>query len=159
MITLTTIEIIIRLAIAVGLGALIGLERTLAGKTAGLRTYAMVSLSSSLFVIISQIVSSNMNGSFDPLRMASQVIAGIGFIGAGLVIFKDRKITGITTAAGLWVSAGVGMASGFGLYSVSITATVFVMLIFTIMWFVESFLKRFSYKIESSEDEPRKTIF
>ncbi|MFA6797544.1 MAG: MgtC/SapB family protein [Candidatus Paceibacterota bacterium] len=159
MITLTTIEIIIRLAIAVGLGALIGLERTLAGKTAGLRTYAMVSLGSSLFVIISQIVSSNMNGSFDPLRMASQVIAGIGFIGAGLVIFKDRKITGITTAAGLWVSAGVGMASGFGLYSVSITATVFVMLIFTIMWFVESFLKRFSYKIESSEDEPRKTIF
>lgn len=159
MITLTTIEIIIRLAIAVGLGALIGLERTLAGKTAGLRTYAMVSLGSSLFVIISQIVSSNMNGSFDPLRMASQVIAGIGFIGAGLVIFKDRKITGITTAAGLWVSAGVGMASGFGLYSVSITATVFVMLIFTIMWFVESFLKRFSYKIESSEDEPRKIIF
>lgn len=159
MITLTTIEIIIRLAIAVGLGAIIGLERTLAGKTAGLRTYAMVSLGSSLFVIISQIVSSNMNGSFDPLRMASQVIAGIGFIGAGLVIFKDRKITGITTAAGLWVSAGVGMASGFGLYSVSITATVFVMLIFTIMWFVESFLKRFSYKIESSEDEPRKIIF
>ncbi len=146
MIALTTIEIIIRLAVAVGLGALLGLERTLAGKTAGLRTYAMVSLGSGLFVIISQIVSSSVGGSFDPLRMAAQVIAGIGFIGAGLVIFQDHKITGLTTAAGLWVSAGVGMASGFGLYGVAIIATIFVMLIFTIMWFVESALRRFSYK-------------
>jgi putative Mg2+ transporter-C (MgtC) family protein len=146
MITLTTLEIIIRLAVAVGLGALLGLERTLAGKTAGLRTYAMVSLGSGLFVIISQIISSGINGSFDPLRMAAQVIAGIGFIGAGLVIFQDHKITGLTTAAGLWVSAGVGMASGFGLYNVAIVSTVFVMLVFTIMWFLESFLRKFSYK-------------
>lgn len=156
---ITISGVIVRLAIAVGLGALLGLERTLAGKTAGLRTYAMVSLGSGLFVIISQIVSFNMNGSFDPLRMAAQVITGIGFIGAGLVIFQDHKITGLTTAAGLWVSAGVGMASGFGLYSVAIVATVFVVLVFTIMWFIESFLKRFSYKGGNDEDGHKKTNF
>lgn len=156
---ITISGVIVRLAIAVGLGALLGLERTLAGKTAGLRTYAMVSLGSGLFVVISQIVSFNMSGSFDPLRMAAQVIAGIGFIGAGLVIFQDHKITGLTTAAGLWVSAGVGMASGFGLYSVAIVATIFVMLVFTIMWFIESFLKRFSYKSGNDEDGHKKTNF
>ncbi|MFA5934457.1 MAG: MgtC/SapB family protein [Candidatus Paceibacterota bacterium] len=154
MIILTTTEIIIRLAVAVGLGALLGLERTLAGKTAGLRTYAMVSLGSGLFVIISQMVALNSGdiSSFDPLRMAAQVIAGIGFIGAGLVIFQDHKITGLTTAAGLWVAAGVGMASGFGFYGVAIIATIFVMLVFTVMWFIENMLKRFSYKSEKDED-------
>ena len=158
MITLTTIDIIIRLAVAVGLGALIGLERTLAGKIAGLRTYAMVSLGSGLFVLISQMVLSNISGlsSSNPLLMASSVITGIGFIGAGLVIFQDHKITGITTAAGLWVAAGVGIASGFGLYLMATIATIFVMLIFTIMWFVESALKRFSYNNGKDEDEKPK---
>jgi putative Mg2+ transporter-C (MgtC) family protein len=154
MIILTTTEIIIRLAVAVGLGALLGLERTLAGKTAGLRTYAMVSLGSGLFVIISQVVSLTVRSgmSFDPLRMAAQVIAGIGFIGAGLVIFQDHKITGLTTAAGLWVAAGVGMAAGFGLYNIAIISTVFVVLVFTLMWFVEKFLRRFSYKNGKDEN-------
>ena len=154
MITLTTIEIIIRLAVAVGLGALLGLERTLAEKTAGLRTYAMVSLGSGLFVIISQIFLSNIPGSSlnNPLLMASAVITGIGFIGAGLVIFQGHKITGLTAAAGLWVSAGVGMASGFGFYGLAIIATIFVMIIFTVFWFLESFLKRFSYGTDNDED-------
>ena len=151
MIKLTILEIIIRLAIAVGLGALLGLERTLAGKTAGLRTYSMVSLGSGLFIIISQVVLSSLSNPSlaNPLLMASAIVTGIGFIGAGLVIFQDHKITGLTTAAGLWVAAGVGMASGFGIYSVAIVATFFVMVIFTIMWFLETALKRFSYNNKS----------
>ena len=114
MITLTLTEIIIRISIAVGLGALLGLERTLAGKNAGLRTYAMVSLGSALFIIIAEIVSSKIPNS-NPLLLGSAVITGIGFIGAGLVLFQDHKVTGLTTAAGLWVSAGIGMAAGYGL--------------------------------------------
>ena len=154
MITFTMLEIVIRFGVAIGLGALLGLERTLAGKTAGLRTYAMVSLGSSLFILISQIILSNISNPSlgNPLLMASAVVTGIGFIGAGLVIFQDHKITGLTTAAGLWVSAGVGIASGFGLYMVAIIATFFAMLVFTLMWFMESFLKIFSYKNNKDED-------
>ena len=144
MITLTLTEIIIRISIAVGLGALLGLERTLAGKNAGLRTYAMVSLGSALFIIIAEIVSSTIPNS-NSLLLGSAVITGIGFIGAGLVLFQHHKVTGLTTAAGLWVSAGIGMASGYGLHQVAIVAFIAALLVFTFFWFIESILKKLSY--------------
>lgn len=135
---LTILNILIRLVLAVILGGLLGMERTLAGKMAGLRTFALVSLGSALFVIISQLVieQSVFWGTFDPLRVASQVLVGIGFIGAGLVIFKDHHLTGLTTAAGLWLVAGVGLACGFGLIEVAVIATMLGLLIF-ILWFAE----------------------
>ncbi|MFA6227557.1 MAG: MgtC/SapB family protein [Candidatus Paceibacterota bacterium] len=150
MITLTLTEIIIRVAIAVGLGALLGLERTLAGKTAGMRTYSMVSLGSAIFVIVSQIILSPIQNLAlsNPLLMASAIVTGIGFIGAGLVIFQDHKIVGLTTAAGLWVSAGVGIASGYGLFQLSLVAIVAAIVIFTVLWFIENLLKRLSYNNE-----------
>src|ERR1035437_1103250 len=122
MIALTTIDLITRIAVAIGLGTAIGLERTLAGKTAGMRTYGMVSLGSSLFILISEIVLKTFSNPVlaNPLLVASSIITGIGFIGAGLIFFQSNKITGLTTAAGLWVSAGVGMASGFGLFALAI---------------------------------------
>jgi putative Mg2+ transporter-C (MgtC) family protein len=144
MITLTLTEIIIRISIAVGLGALLGLERTLAGKNAGLRTYAMVSLGSALFIIIAEVVSYSIPNS-NPLLLGSAVITGIGFIGAGLVLFQDHKVTGLTTAAGLWVSAGIGMASGYGLHEIAIVAFVAAFLIFTFFWFIETILRKLSY--------------
>jgi putative Mg2+ transporter-C (MgtC) family protein len=147
MITLTLTEIIIRISVAVGLGALLGLERTLAGKNAGLRTYAMVSLGSALFIIIAEIVSFSVPNS-NPLLLGSAVITGIGFIGAGLVLFQDNKVTGLTTAAGLWVSAGIGMASGYGFYQIAIVAFVAALLVFTLFWFIESILKKLSYNRE-----------
>ncbi len=155
MIELTLADIIIRVAMAVGLGALLGVERTLAGKTAGLRTYAMVSLGSCLFIIISQIVSlNNINlFSFDPLRIGAQIIAGIGFIGAGLVIFQDNKVVGLTTAAGIWVSAGIGMACGFGMFGVAIVALVFALIIFTVLWFVEKILRKVNYNSPEGEEK------
>jgi len=155
MITLTLTEIIIRISIAVGLGALLGIERTLAGKTAGMRTYAMASLGSALFVIISQIFLSsipNVNLSLEnPLLMPSAVISGIGFICAGLVIFKENKLIGLTTAAGLWVSAGIGLASGFGFFNLAVVALVAALIIFTVLWFVEKLLKKFSYGSDEVE--------
>ena len=147
MITLTLTEIIIRISIAVGLGALLGLERTLAGKNAGLRTYAMVSLGSAMFILIAEIISATIPNS-NSLLLGSAVITGIGFIGAGLVLFQDNKVTGLTTAAGLWVSAGIGMASGYGLYNIAIVAFVAALLVFTFFWFIESLLKRLSYNRE-----------
>ena len=98
------IAYILPMLAAIILGGVLGLERNLAGKTAGMRTYAMVSLGSALFVIISNSVFMTYFKagvtSINPLVMASKVIVGIGFIGAGLVFLKDNKITGLTTAAG-----------------------------------------------------------
>ncbi len=154
---LTTIDILIRLVVAVLLGGLVGVERTLAGKTAGMRTYALVSMGSALFVIISQIISTQFVGliNFDPLRMASQIIVGIGFIGAGLVFHNSREMrtSGLTSAAGLWVSAGIGIACGFSLYTVAIISALLTLLIFTVLWYIEKSFKKISYSDEKEEVE------
>jgi len=152
MITLTTLELIIRIAVAIGLGTIIGLERTLAGKGAGMRTYAMITLGSSLFVIISEIIISTLSSPLiaSPLAVPTSIITGIGFIGAGLIILQSNKITGLTTAAGLWVASGVGIACGFGLFTLATIATIAALSIFILMWFIENFLKKFSYKIDKS---------
>ncbi len=133
-------SLFISLLAAVFLGAVLGIERNLAGKMAGMRTYSLVSLGSALFVIISRSViaeSGPLTAGIDPLRMASQIIVGIGFIGAGLVVLRGSRLTGITTAAGVWVSAGVGMACGFGLYALALFTTGLTLFIFTILWIIE----------------------
>jgi len=152
---LSTIDILTRLVVALLLGGLVGIERTLAGKTAGMRTYALVAMGSALFVLISQIVSAEFVNltNFDPLRMASQILVGIGFIGAGLVFHnnKDMKTSGLTSAAGLWVAAGVGMVCGFHLYSLALITALLTLLIFTILWYVEKGFKKISYSDEKEE--------
>ncbi len=152
---LTTTEIIIRMAVALVLCSIVGLERTLAGKRAGMRTYAMIGVGSALFIIISELIiaSSPYPSSSSPLSMASAIISSIGFIGAGLVVFQlpDHKVTGLTTAASFWVSAGIGISSGFGLFKLAIIGTVATLIVFTIFWFFENNLKRFSYKNGDSD--------
>lgn len=152
---LSTIDIFVRLVIAVLLGGLVGIERTLAGKTAGMRTYALVAMGSALFVLISQIVSSQFINltTFDPLRMASQVLVGIGFIGAGLVFHnvQDMRTSGLTSAAGLWVAAGIGMACGFRLYALALIVALLTLAIFTVLWYVERGFKKVSYSDEPVE--------
>ncbi|HYC83434.1 MAG TPA: MgtC/SapB family protein [Candidatus Paceibacterota bacterium] len=140
---LTFTDIVVRLSVALGLGSLVGLQRSLVGKMAGMRTYALVSLGSSLFVIVSQMASAEFSGltNFDPLRVASQVVVGIGFLGAGLIVKKENNLSGLTTAAGLWVSAGIGMASGFGFHFIALTATILILLVFTVLWYLEDSLK------------------
>lgn len=135
-------EIILRLVLALLLGGLLGLERTLAHKVAGLRTFALVSLGSALFILIGEIVTKSFPGfNIDPVRMASQVVVGIGFLGAGLIIFKESKLSGLTTAAGLWVAAGLGIAAGFGLYFLAVTALVLTLFVLVILWLIENKLK------------------
>lgn len=132
-------DIFIGLALAVILGSVLGVERNLAGKMAGMRTYALVSLGSALFVDISRLViaQSTVSVNYDPLRLAAQIVTGIGFIGAGLVVLRGTHLTGVTTAAGLWVSAGVGMACGFGLYTLALFATGLSLLILTVFGVIE----------------------
>jgi putative Mg2+ transporter-C (MgtC) family protein len=141
---ITTIDIIVRLLIALLLGMIIGTERVWAHKTAGMRTYALVSMGSALFVIISNEMVKYYTGfsGMNPLMIVSQIVVGVGFIGAGLIFTKDSKLVGLTTATSLWVSAGIGMAAGFRLFNIAIIATALTLFIFVVLWFVEEQLKK-----------------
>ena len=124
-------EIIIRLVVAVVLGMLIGLERVFVHKEAGMKTHGLVSLGSAVFIIISEMIVIKYSGmgGFDPTRIASQIIVGIGFLGTGSIILQGNKLLGLTTAGGLWVTAGIGMAAGFGFYSLAIITTLLVLFV------------------------------
>ncbi len=137
-----------RILVALIVGIILGTERTAAHRTAGMRTFSLVSMGSALFVIISIVLDKQIYGSqianvgLDPLRMASQIIVGIGFLGAGLIIMQENRLTGLTTAAGLWVSAGIGMAIGFGLYSLAIFTAILTFLVFRVLWRLERSLEK-----------------
>jgi putative Mg2+ transporter-C (MgtC) family protein len=138
-------DIFLSLFIAMALGIVIGVERFIAGKTAGMRTYTLISMGSALFVIISQMVTSRfIDQTFDPMRIAAQIVAAAGFLGVGAIFHKDNQISGVTTAAGLWVSAGVGMACGFGLYQLAVTVTLLTLFTFIVLWFIEKQIRKFS---------------
>ena len=139
-------DIILRLVVAVFLGMFIGAERFLVHKEAGMKTHALVSMGSALFIIISEVmVAKYANiGGFDPMRMASQIVVGIGFLGAGSIILQGSHLKGLTTAGGLWVTAGIGMACGFGLYSISIISTILVLFILIVVYIMEKPLLRMS---------------
>ena len=128
-----TWNFILRLFVAGLLGGLIGLEREFRAKEAGVRTHFIVALGSALFMIISQYA---FTGRFDAARVAAQVVSGIGFIGAGVIIFQKNVVRGITTAAGLWVAAAVGLASGAGMYDVAVAAAIMTILCLETMHFV-----------------------
>lgn len=126
-------EFILRLFIAALLGGLIGLEREYRAKEAGFRTHFLVAMGSALFMLLSQygfegILSSGQSVRLDPSRIAAQVVSGIGFIGAGTIIFHKHIVRGLTTAAGLWVTSAIGMATGAGLFALSIMGTILVLL-------------------------------
>ena len=139
-----------KLALAAFLGMLLGTERVIAGKEAGTRTFALVALGSCLMVVMSNTVTGSYLGfvNFDPLRVAAAIVSGIGFLGAGIIVFRTRDggSHGFTTAAAIWVAAAVGMAVGYGLYSISIFTTALTLFIFTAVWFLESWLKDFIVK-------------
>jgi putative Mg2+ transporter-C (MgtC) family protein len=139
-------EIVLRLAVAVGLGLLVGAERLLVHKDAGMKTHALVSLGSALFVIISETIALKyeMIGGFDPSRIASQIIVGIGFLGAGSIVLSGSRLRGLTTAGGLWVMAGIGMASGFGLFDIAVISTILVLFVFVVMAIVEKPIRKMS---------------
>jgi len=150
-----TFELIARLSVAMLLGIIIGTERVWAHKTAGMRTYALVAMGSALFVIISNEIVNAYSGftGMNPLIIVAQIIVGVGFIGTGLIFTKDNKLTGLTTATGLWVCAGIGMACGFGLYKISIVATFLTIFIFVALWSLEERLRKTKLFSESTSDD------
>lgn len=140
------IELFYQLLLATFLGALIGIEREIAGKSAGIRTYSLVSLGSTLFSLMSKLAFIDLVGqfsTFDPSRIAAQVVVGVGFIGAGSIMFNKSKVHGLTTAAGLWVSAAIGMTVAYNFYLLAIFSTMLTLLIFVLLWYFDAFLKPF----------------
>ena len=131
MLLLPWYDVLLRLAVATVFGALIGLERERLDRAAGLRTHTMVAISSCLVMIVSAYGFSQTLGtehvSFDPSRVAAQVVSGIGFLGAGVIIFRKNTVRGLTTAASVWAVAGVGLAAGGGLFWVAGVGTVFIL--------------------------------
>jgi putative Mg2+ transporter-C (MgtC) family protein len=125
-------NLILRLLLAGVMGGLIGLERELRAKEAGFRTHFIVALGSALFMIISQFAFS---GRFDAARVAAQVVSGIGFIGAGVIIFQKNVVRGVTTAAGLWVAAAIGLACGAGMFDVAGAAALMTVLCLELLHF------------------------
>jgi putative Mg2+ transporter-C (MgtC) family protein len=142
----------IQLCVAVGLGMILGIERVLAGRTAGPRTYGLVSLGACLITILSINAAPLYPGITDlnPLIMVSTIVSGIGFLGAGLIIFHGSRLSGLTTAAGIWVSAAIGIAVGMRFYLLSLFATFLTLFLFTVMWRFENVLKN---KFAVTEDE------
>ncbi len=133
------LQIFGQLALAVILGSVIGIERTLAHRLAGFRTFALVSLGACVFTLISD-VAFQMFGAgtaFDPSRIASQIVVGVGFLAGGLIVFSKDQVHGLTTGAGLWVSAAIGMAVGFKLFAIAMFVTVLTVLIFGLFWQLE----------------------
>jgi putative Mg2+ transporter-C (MgtC) family protein len=121
------LELTLRLAVALGLGALVGLERELQRQEAGFRTHGVVSLGAAIFTVVSGYAFAGVGS--DPTRIAAQIVSGIGFIGAGTIIQSRGGIKGLTTAASLWAVAGVGMAAGAGLYGVAVSGTALMLVV------------------------------
>ncbi|MDB5225447.1 MAG: MgtC family transporter [Candidatus Adlerbacteria bacterium] len=144
-------EVIVRLVVAAVLGACMGLERSLAGKHAGMRTYALVSLGSALFTVIGVVASYQLSSfaGINPLQIAGSIVIGIGFIGSGLAMSKGDTHVELTTAAGIWLMAAVGMTAGFGYFGVALAATVLGILIFSLLLRIENKLRhRYGTEIE-----------
>lgn len=127
------VQVIFQLILAFVFGALVGLEREYKRKKAGLQTYSLVCLGSCLFTIIAFEMFKLFNGkagiSFDPSRVILAVATGIGFIGAGVIIHHQERVEGVTTAAGLWAAAAVGIAIGAKLYFLSFFAVILITII------------------------------
>lgn len=137
------VEIIMRLVVATVLGAVLGLERSLAGKQAGMRTYALVALGSALFTVVGVVASYQLTNfpGVDPLRIASSIAVGIGFIGAGLITFTREHHAELTTASGIWVAAAMGIAAGFGYYAIALAAMILGILILALLLRIENRLR------------------
>ena len=134
--TLTELDILIRLAIAFAAGFMIGIERSSRRQVAGLRTHILISLGACCLMLLSLWIPQQM-GSGDPGRIAAQVVAGMGFLGAGAIIKLGNNIRGLTTAASLWVTAAVGLTIGAGMYIAAGAVVILSLITLIFMHFLE----------------------
>ena len=134
---ITQQAVIVRIVTAIIIGGMLGLERGMKNRPAGLRTYMLVCVGSCLIMMTNQYIYQT-TGAGDPMRLGAQVVSGIGFLGAGtIVVTRHNQIKGLTTAAGLWASAGVGLALGVGFYEGAVSAGISIYLILTILQSIE----------------------
>jgi putative Mg2+ transporter-C (MgtC) family protein len=153
------------LCVALVLGAIIGMERELSDKAAGLRTNILICVGSCLFMIVSKNFTGIVDA--DPTRIAAQIVTGIGFIGAGAIMHQGEQVSGLTTAATIWVVSAIGMAVGVGDYSIGAATTVMTLLVQVLFprldAYVDELRQRHTFKISSDLDddglEQVKTIF
>lgn len=151
------ISVIVRMVLAVICGGIIGIERETKRRPAGFRTHTLVCLGAAITMLTSQFLMTE-GWTTDPARLGAQVVAGIGFIGAGTIIVTRRqKVKGLTTAAGLWVSAIIGLAIGVGYYEAALITMVIVLmaeiLLSKLEWHISSKAKKLNLYIEYNEDE------
>ncbi len=141
-------SIAVRILLAIFLGGIIGMERGMKNRAAGLRTYILVCLGSCVVMMTNQYVYQVYQVG-DPVRMGAQVVNGIGFLGAGtIIVTKRNQIKGLTTAAGLWASACIGLALGVGLYEIAIPGSVGIFLILTLMHELDFWMRQRSKQLD-----------
>ncbi len=147
-----TESILLRIALAVIAGGIIGAEREYRSKSAGFRTMTLISLGSCMFTIFSALINPT-----EPERIAVAVASGIGFLGAGVIFKSDNHVTGLTTAAAIWATASIGMGIGAGYYLYAGFATILALLVLVLLTRLESYIDRInqvrSYKIVCNYDE------
>lgn len=145
----TYLAVVLRIFAAVIVGGVLGLERGMKNRPAGLRTYMLVCVGACVIMLTNQYIY-QVFGSGDPVRMGAQVVSGIGFLGAGTIIVTRRnQIKGLTTAAGLWSAAGVGLALGVGFYEAAIAGAVAVFAVITLLQKMDNKLHRRSRRLEA----------
>lgn len=145
---LTLLSVFVRILTAIVLSGAIGMERGMKNRPAGLRTYMLVCIGACIVMMTNQ-YTVQLFGTGDPVRMAAQVVSGIGFLGVGTIIVTSRtRIKGLTTAAGLWASACVGLAVGIGFYEVALIGAVSIFIILTLLHIWDNFMRRNTRALE-----------
>lgn len=148
----TNLKFIFQLVLASVLGLLIGAERWQKGKPAGMRTFALITLGSALFAILSVEGFKNLGlVGFDPSRIAANIVVGVGFLGAGIIFLKGGNVRGLTTATGIWICAAIGMAVGLEMYLIAVSATILTLIILIVIRRLESELS--PIRVGDSEGE------
>ena len=156
---LTDSSIVIRILFSLVIGGILGLERGLKNRPAGLRTYILVCMGSCIVMMTNQYVY-QVYGTGDPVRMAAQVISGIGFLGAGTIIVTRRnQIKGLTTAAGLWASACIGLSIGIGLYEVAVIGGAAIFIVLTLLNHWDLFIRSRAKDAEAYVEIPESMSF
>jgi putative Mg2+ transporter-C (MgtC) family protein len=143
-------DAVIRVCVAAGLTGIFGLERELRGKAAGLRTFTLVGVGAALFTAVGALV---VPAGMDVTRIAAQVVTGIGFLGAGLVFQRGSQTRNLTTAAGIWAAAAIGVACGVGLLILATATTVLMLVLLTIYRFIvlQIVRPRLSHELEDPD--------
>lgn len=142
-------EMMLRLLLAVVFGGAIGYVREIGKKAAGLRTHMLVCLGSALFTIVSIMIAQESSAA-DPSHIAASVVTGIGFIGAGTIFVSGGSVMGLTTAASIWVSAAIGMATGAGFYEIATFSTILALIVLQLLMIVENKFVRPSQREKQS---------